>query len=94
MPDHFNRLLPRLFSDDGVNVMQLSMVGQKQSALLLAEGGFQAKVVDFSFFPFDPVFEQNKEQIARVKQLSDAYHLRFADDDVMVAYLLEVTRTI
>jgi hypothetical protein len=27
-----------------------------------------------------------------VEQLSDAYHLRFADEDVMVAYLLEVTR--
>lgn len=92
--DHFIRLLPRLLSDDGVAyVMQLSIVGQDQSARLLAEGGFQTKVVDFSFFPFGPVFEQNKEQISRVEQLSDAYHLRFADDDVMVAYLLEVTRT-
>lgn len=92
--DHFIRLLPRLLSDDGVAyVMQLSIVGQDQAARLLAEGGFQTKVVDFSFFPFGRVFEQNKEQISRVEQLSDAYHLRFAVEDVMVAYLLEVTRT-
>jgi hypothetical protein len=26
-----------------------------------------------------------------VEELSDAYHLRFRDEDVMVAYLLEVT---
>ena len=92
--DHFIRLLPGLLADDGVAyVMQLSIVGQEQSARLLTGGGFQAKVVDFSFFPFGPVFQQNREQISRVEQLSDAYHLRFADDDVMVAYLLEVTRT-
>ncbi len=92
--DHFIRLLPSLLSEDGVAyVMQLSIVGQEQTARLLAQGGFQAKVVDFSFFPFGPVFQQNREQISRVEQLSDAYHLRFADDDVMVAYLLEVTRT-
>ena len=28
----------------------------------------------------------------RVEELSDAYHLRFRDEDVMVAYLLEVSR--
>ena len=91
--DHFIRLLPRLLAEDGTAyVMQLSILGQNQTAQLLAEGGLEAKVVDFSFFPFGPVFLQNKSQIDRVEQLSDAYHLRFADEDVMVAYLLEVTR--
>ena len=91
--DHFIRLLPRLLADDGTAyVMQLSILGQNQTAQLFAEGGLEAKVVDFSFFPFGSVFLQNKSQIDRVEQLSDAYHLRFADEDVMVAYLLEVTR--
>jgi hypothetical protein len=39
------------------------------------------------------VFRQDREQIARVEQLSDAYHLPFAGDDSMVAPLLEATRT-
>jgi SAM-dependent methyltransferase len=91
--DHFIRLLPQLLAENGTAyVMQLSILGQNQTAQLLAEGGLDAKVVDFSFFPFGPVFLQNKRQIDRVEQLSDAYHLRFADEDVMVAYLLEVTR--
>ena len=91
--DHFVRLLPRLLADGGIAyVMQLSIVGQAQTARLLAAGGLTAEVVDFSFFPFGPLFQQNATQINRVEQLSDAYHLRFADEDVMVAYLLEVTR--
>jgi S-methylmethionine-dependent homocysteine/selenocysteine methylase/SAM-dependent methyltransferase len=91
--DHFIRLLPRLLADGGrAYVMQLSVVGQAQTARLLAEGGLTAQVVDFSFFPFGPLFQQNAGQIQRVEELSDAFHLRFADEDVMVAYLLEVTR--
>ena len=31
-------------------------------------------------------------QIQRVENLSDAYHLSFGDTNVMVAYLLEVRR--
>ncbi len=76
--DHFIRLLPRLLTEDGIAyVMQLSILGQDRTAQLLADGGLEAKVVDFSFFPFGPVFLQNKSQIERVEQLSDAYHLRF-----------------
>jgi hypothetical protein len=71
--------------------MQLSIVGQVQTSRLLAEGGLHAQVVDFAFFPFGPLFEENREQIERVEQLSDAYHLKLAGEDVVVAYLLEVT---
>jgi homocysteine S-methyltransferase len=93
MLDHFLRLLPRLLAPAGsAYVMQLSIIGQAQTERLLAEGGLTAEVVDFSFFPFGPLFDENREQIERVEQLSDSYHLRFADEDVMVAYLLEVTR--
>jgi S-methylmethionine-dependent homocysteine/selenocysteine methylase/SAM-dependent methyltransferase len=90
--DHFLRLLPRLLAPGGkAYVMQLSIIGQAQTERLLAEGGLEATVVDFSFFPFGPLFAENREQIERVEQLSDAYHLQLADEDVMVAYLLEVT---
>jgi release factor glutamine methyltransferase len=91
--DHLLRLLPTLLSDDGVAyVMQLSIVGQAETARLLRDGGLVARVVDVSSFPFGPLFEKNREQIGRVEQLSDAYHLRHASEDVVVAYLLEVTR--
>ena len=37
-------------------------------------------------------FREQREQILRVETFSDAYHLTFAEgEDVMVAYLLEVT---
>ena len=72
--------------------MQLSIIGQAQTDALLAEHGFESQVVDCSFFPYGPVFEQNREQIARVEELSDAHHIRVADEDLIVAYLLEITR--
>ena len=92
--DHFIRLLPELLADDGRRLRHAALDRRPgaRPQRLLAEHGLAARVVDFSFFPFGPVFEQNREQIERVEQLSDAYHLRFGDEDVMVAYLLEVTR--
>jgi S-methylmethionine-dependent homocysteine/selenocysteine methylase/SAM-dependent methyltransferase len=91
--DHFLRLLPGLLTDDGVAYfMQLSILGQAQTARLLAAGGLAGRVVDFSFFPFGPVFQENREQIQRVEDLSDAYHLRYTREDVMVAYLVEARR--
>jgi hypothetical protein len=71
--------------------MQLSIIGQAETEALLAEHGFSARVMDYSFFSFGPVFEENRDQIERVEQLSDAYHIRVAAEDVMVAYLLEIT---
>ena len=91
--DHFLRLLPKLLAPGGrAYVMQLSIIGQQATAGLLEDGGLEARVVEFSFFPFGPLFEQSRAQIERVEQLSDAYHVAVGDEDVMVAYLLEVTR--
>jgi hypothetical protein len=93
--DHFLRLLPGLLAEDGrALVMQLSIVGQQETARRLAASGLEARVVDFGFFSFGPLFEANKAQIERVEELSDAYHLRVADEDVMVAYLLEIVRSL
>ncbi len=90
--DHFLRLLPRLLDPEGTAyVMQISIVGQLATERLLAAAGLEARVVDFSFFPFGPLFVGSKPQIERVEQLSDAYHIAVGDEDVMVAYLLEIT---
>jgi S-methylmethionine-dependent homocysteine/selenocysteine methylase len=91
--DHFLGKLPSLLTDDGrALVMQLSIVGQAATSQLLVQGGFTARVVDFTFFPFGSLFTHNRPQIERVEQLSDAYHLKLGGDDVMVAYLIEVSR--
>ncbi len=91
--DRFLGLLPRLLEPGGrALVMQLSILGQHRTAELLDEHGLVAHVVDYGFFPFGPLFERNLEQIRRVEELSDAYHLSVGGDDVMVAYLLEITR--
>jgi S-methylmethionine-dependent homocysteine/selenocysteine methylase len=91
--DHLIGLLPRLLDDGGsALVMQLSILGQNRTEELLAEHGLAARVVDFGFFPFTPLFERSRVQIERVEQLSDAYHLSLGDERVMVAYLLEVER--
>ena len=59
--DHFLRLLPKLLAPDGkAYVMQLSIVGQLATERLLAAAGLQARVVEFSFFPFGPLFERSR----------------------------------
>jgi S-methylmethionine-dependent homocysteine/selenocysteine methylase/SAM-dependent methyltransferase len=91
--DHLIEMLPQALADDGVAyIMQLSIIGQERTAELLDKVGFQARVVDYTFFPFHDLFKEKQEQIERVEQLSDAYHLNLGHEEVMVAYLLEVTR--
>jgi S-methylmethionine-dependent homocysteine/selenocysteine methylase/SAM-dependent methyltransferase len=90
--DHLIGLLPRLLDADGrAYLMQLSILGQLRTAELLEANGLEAKVVDIGFFPMSDLFLENREQIARVEQLSDAWHLELGDSDVMAAYLLELT---
>lgn len=91
--DHLIRLLPQLLTEDGVAyLMQISILGQLRTAELLDQAGFEGRVIDFAFFHFSPVFYENIEQIKRVEQLSDAYHLQFGEADVMVMYLIEARR--
>ncbi len=92
MLDHLISLLPDLLEKNGVAyLMQISVLSQLRTAELLEETGFDCRVVDFSFFPFSDLFHQNIEQIQRVEELSDAFHLSFGKDQVMVMYLLEVS---
>jgi release factor glutamine methyltransferase len=91
--DRFLALLPDLLNENGrAFVLQLSILGQVRTAELLASYGLEARVVDYSFFPFGEVFEPNAAQIARVEEISDAHHLAVGGDNVMIAYLLEVRR--
>ncbi|MGZ4305077.1 MAG: homocysteine S-methyltransferase family protein [Solirubrobacteraceae bacterium] len=91
--DHLMRLLPEALSDDGVAyLMQLSIIGERRTTQLLDSLGFQARVVDFGFFEFSDLFAERNEQIKRVEERSDAYHFALGRSDVMVTYLLEVTR--
>jgi len=91
--DHLLRMLPEALADDGTAyVMQLSIIGERRTTQLLDRLGYQARVVDFGLFEFTELFSDAREQIARVEELSDAYHLKLGATDVMAAYLLEITR--
>jgi len=91
--DHLIRLLPEALADDGVAyIMQLSIIGEQRTVEQLDALGYQSRVVSFAFFEFHDLFKEKSEQIVRVEEQSDAYHLRLGDHDVMVAYLIEVTR--
>ena len=91
--DHLLVLLPHVLGEDGrAFVMQLSILSQLRTAEILEEHGLAARVVDLGFFPMSGVFRENRDQIARVEQLSDAWHLELGEEDVMVAYLLEIQR--
>lgn len=89
--DHLLGLLSQLLTEDGVAyLMQLSILGQLRTAELAERSGLAVRVLDHSFFPFTAIFREHLEQIRRVEQLSDAYHLDLAGEDVMVTYVLEV----
>jgi hypothetical protein len=85
--------LPRLLAEDGrAYLMQLSVLSQLGTAELVEAHGLDVRVADVGFFPMTELFLENCEQIARVEQLSDAWHLELGEADVMAAYLLELTR--
>jgi S-methylmethionine-dependent homocysteine/selenocysteine methylase/SAM-dependent methyltransferase len=90
--DHLLTLLPRLLEPEGrAYVLQLSILSQRETLRQLERNGLRSRVMDFAFFEFNPLFREYEEQIRRVEELSDAYHLRFGDADTMVAYLLEIS---
>lgn len=92
--DHLIGILPRALADDGVAyIMQLSVLGERRTIELLERAGFASRVVDYALVGFDEGLEkQDTEQVLRVEERSDAYHLRVGDRDMIVAYLLEVRR--
>ena len=98
-PDYWGRALleqllaklPAALAPEGVAyVVQLSIVSQQHVSQLLEASGLRARVADYSVFAFPPEYEDNRAQVERVEQLSDAYHLRVGDQDTLAAYLLEI----
>lgn len=93
LTDHVIGLLPEALAPDGVAyVLQLSVTGARRTSDGLRRRGLRAQVVDFAVVGFDERFHQVAEQIRRVEQLSDAFHLQVGPREVAVAYLLEITR--
>jgi hypothetical protein len=91
--DHMIGLLPRALADDGVAyVLQVSILSQRRTAEVLERHGLRARVADFGFYPFTGSFRRLADQVARVERMSDAHHLEIVGTDVIVAYLLEITR--
>ena len=84
---------PAALADDGIAyVLQLSILSQQRTEALAESVGLRARVAEFGFFPFGAHFEENRPQIERVEQLSDAYHVTIGDRDLMLAYVLELTK--
>lgn len=89
--DHLVALLPEILADDGIAyLMQISALSQIRTSELVSAAGLEAKVIDFSFFHFGPLFDENQDQIKRVSELSDAFYLSFGRENVMVMYLMEL----
>ena len=91
--DRLIAILPKALADDGVAyVLQISVLSQERTADQLERRGLRARVVDFGFLPFSDHFRQNAEHITRIERMSDAHHLEVCGSEMMVGYLLEITR--
>jgi release factor glutamine methyltransferase len=84
------KLADALAPEGAAYVVQLSILSQRRTAELLAAAGLEARVVDYSVFPFPLELEEHATQIGRVEQLSDAGHVRAGERNLLVAYLLEI----
>ena len=90
--DHLIGLLPEALDPDGVAyVVQLSIVGEQRTVQRLEHLGYTVRVVDYAVVPLDSVVEGSSGQIKHVASHSDAYGLTVGDQDLVVAYLLEIT---
>ena len=93
--DHLIGLLPEALAEDGAAyVVQLSIVGERRTVAQLERLGFTVRVVDYAVVPLDTMVDPGagRDQIRHVEQHSDAYAVRVGDDDLIVAYLLEIAR--
>ena len=90
--DHLISLLPSLLAEDGGRLRDAALdpepggdaeLARAQRAALARRGLRLLRVQPELFHEYD-------QQIARVEELSDAYHLTFGETDMMVAYLLEI----
>ena len=91
--DHLIGLLPEALDDDGVAyVVQLSIVGEQRTVERLDHLGYDVRIADYAVVPLETVVEHPSRQIEHVELHSDAYHLTVGDQDMVVVYLLEITK--
>ena len=91
--DHLIRLLPEALAPGGTALLtQLSIIGARRTIENLERAGFASRIVDYGFVGFGDLETEPSEQIERVEASSDAYHIKLGDRDMMVAYLIEITR--
>jgi S-methylmethionine-dependent homocysteine/selenocysteine methylase/SAM-dependent methyltransferase len=91
--DHLLGLLPEALDDDGVAyVVQLSIVGEQRTVERLDDLGYDVRVVDYAISPMESLLERRNPQVEHVERHSDAYHLTVGEQDLVVAYLLEISR--
>jgi hypothetical protein len=72
-------------------VVQLSIVGEQRTVQRLEHLGYTVRVVDYAVVPLDSVVDDASTQIEHVESHSDAYGLKVGGEDLVVAYLLEIT---
>ncbi|MDQ1605575.1 MAG: hypothetical protein QOE01_3423, partial [Actinomycetota bacterium] len=76
--------LPDALAPEGVAyVMQLSILSQRRTAELLDAAGLQVAIVDYQVFPFPLEFDEHRAQIRSVERLSDAWHPRVGERDLL-----------
>jgi S-methylmethionine-dependent homocysteine/selenocysteine methylase/SAM-dependent methyltransferase len=99
LPDYWGRnlvdqliaKLPEALAPEGVAyLVHLSILSEQGTMETLAAHGLVAQPVDYTLFAFADEQRESRAQIGRVEELSDAYHLTVGEQEVMVAYLLEV----
>lgn len=69
-----------------------SALSQQRTMSLLAGAGLQAEVVAWELQDLPADYRAQREHLAQVERLSDAYTLRLGDHDALVCYLLEIRR--
>lgn len=83
--------LPVALAPEGVAyLVHLSVLSQQRTAALIAEAGLVARVATYSVAPLPTALHEAMDQIERVEELTDAYHLSVGERPAVVAYLLEL----
>jgi S-methylmethionine-dependent homocysteine/selenocysteine methylase len=89
--DHVIAKLPRAMAAEGRALLTMtSLLSRAQTLDLLARNGLAAEVVAWQIEPLPEEYRAHREHLAHVEQGCDGYMLDVGDEDVLVAYLLEV----
>lgn len=83
--------LPKALAAEGRALLTLtSAISRERTMELLARAGLQAEIVAWELQDLPADHEAQREHLAHVEQLSDAYTVHLGDDDALVCYLVEI----